>query len=391
MQTNFPPKQEAQVTLANWRRAPYSKWAFHHVNEIVPSSVIKHDPAAVSGFAVGDQSIDNLELAKMSIPGNRNNIESFLKSTDTDGLVVLKDGKLVFEAYPSIMSADDPHILMSVSKSMLGLLAGILANEGVLDVESQVTSYIPELIDSGFAGATVRDLLDMRCGVAFDEDYLATTGKIIEYRKATNWNPLSEGEQPGDLRSFFLTLNERSGPHGGVFDYKSPCTDLLGWVIERATGSPYSRVFSEKLWSRVGAEFPAMITVDRLGAPRVAGGISMTTRDLARVGQLIADGGRGIIPESWIVDIETGGDPEAWSAGSLADHFVDRSMHYRSKWYVLRDEGPVLLCLGIHGQNLLIDRQANLVLAKQACANDALDGNSTDMTIALFEELRDAL
>ena len=391
MQTNFPPKQEEQVTLANWRRAPYSSWAFHHVSEIVPSAVIKHDPALVSTLVESTRSIDKLDLSNIISAGDGDSIESFLSATDTDGLVVLKNGELVYESYPSVMSADDPHILMSVSKSMLGLLVGILANEGTLDVESQVTNYIPELIDSGFAGATVRDLLDMRCGVAFDEDYLAITGKIIEYRKATNWNPLNEGELPGDLRSFFSTLTESSGPHGGAFDYKSPCTDLLGWVIERATGSCYAEVFSEKLWSRVGAEYPAMITVDRLGAPRVAGGMSMTTRDLARVGQLVADGGRGIIPESWIVDIETGGDPDAWSAGNFADHFVNRSMHYRSKWYVLRDQGPVLLCLGIHGQDLLIDRRANLVLAKQASANDALDNHSTNMTIALFEALRDAL
>jgi len=391
MQTHFPANHDDQVTLSNWRSAPYSRWAFHHVNEIVPSSVIKHDPALVSPLPDSAKEIDQLDISNILGAGDSKRIESFLSATDTDGLVVLKNGELVFEAYPSVMSAGDPHILMSVSKSMLGLLVGILANEGVLDVESQVTDYISELIDSGFEGATVRDLLDMRCGVAFDEDYLATTGKIIEYRKATNWNPLSEGEQPGDLRSFFLTLNESSGPHGGVFDYKSPCTDLLGWVIERATCSRYAEVFSEKLWSRVGAEYPAMITVDRLGAPRVAGGMSMTTRDLARVGQLIADGGRGIIPESWIVDIETGGDAEAWSAGSFAEHFINRSMHYRSKWYVLRDQGPVLLCLGIHGQDLLVDRRANLVLAKQASANDALDTHSTSMTIALFETLRDAL
>ena len=182
MKTNFPSQQEEQVTLANWRHAPYSSWAFHHVSEIVPSAVIKHDPAGVCGFAVSDKSLDKLDLTNDSFPGVGNSIESFLNSTDTDGLVVLKNGELVFEAYPSVMSADDPHILMSVSKSMLGLLVGILANDGVLDVENQVTSYIPELIDSGFAGATVRDLLDMRCGVAFDEDYLATTGKIIEYR-----------------------------------------------------------------------------------------------------------------------------------------------------------------------------------------------------------------
>jgi len=279
---------------------------------------------------------------------------------------------------------------MSISKSMLGLLVGILVEEGVLDLQKPVEHYLPELASSAFASASLQQLLDMRTGIAFDEDYLATEGKIIEYRKATNWNPLAAGETPGDLRSFFATLTESDGPHGGVFDYKSPCTDLLGWVCERASGERYADLFSRCIWKPMGAERPAMITVDRLGAPRVAGGVSMTTRDLARVGQLMANSGDGIVPASWVEDIETGGDAEAWNNGSFASYFPGISMHYRSKWYVMRGDAPILFCLGIHGQNLFVDRRSGIVMAKHASAAEPLDTDSELKALRLFEAIRNS-
>lgn len=387
MPADLPASNTSQVTLANWRNAPFNRWAFHHVSELVPSAPIWNDPERVVPF----EAPATRHLPDFEFEGSNVAADSFLKDTFTDGLVVSQHGKLIYETYASGMTARDPHILMSVSKSMLGLLAGILVDRGVLDLEKPVEHYLPELSASGFAGATLRQLLDMRTGVTFDEDYQATSGKIIDYRKATNWNPLEPGEAASDLRTFLTQLTEADAPHGGRFDYKSPCTDLLGWVIERASGQRYADLFSQHIWSPLGAERPAMITVDLLGAPRVAGGMSVTTRDLARIGQMIAEGGSGIVPSSWINDIETAGDPDAWDNGSFAGYFPGIPMHYRSKWYVLRGESPVLFCLGIHGQNLFVDRKSGLVMAKQSSAPDALDTRSEMMAIKMFQTLQQQL
>src|SRR5262249_59035360 len=123
-----------------------------------------------------------------------------------------------------------------------------------------------------YDGATIRHLLDMRAGIAFDEDYLATSGPIVAYRKAVNWNPLEPGESPTDLRSFYRELTKSSGPHGGPFNYVSPNTDLLRLVSERATGARYADLMSELLWRPLGAARHAYITGHRPGAPRRAGG-----------------------------------------------------------------------------------------------------------------------
>jgi len=383
MKDQFPATADKQVTLANWRTAPFNQWAFHHVSELVPSAAIKHDASKVKPF----ETYSDIALPDIQFDGKKVTSEEFLQQSHTDGLVVLHNNELLHETYRNGMTVSDPHILMSVSKSMLALLVGVLVDRGKLDLKASVESYLPELKSSAFAGASLQNLLDMRTGIHFDEDYLATEGKIVEYRKATNWNPSDPGDLPADLRSFFGSITDVDGPHGGVFDYKSPCTDLMGWVIERATGRAFGELFSEYIWAAIGVEYPAMITVDRLGAPRVAGGISMTTRDLARIGKLMADDGAGVIPKKWIEDIEKNGDPTAWDKGSFTEYFPGMSMHYRSKWYVIRGESPILFCLGIHGQNLFVDRKTKLVMARHASGPEPMDMKFDLMALEMFRKL----
>jgi hypothetical protein len=255
-------------------------------------------------------------------------LDDFLMAASTDSLVILHRGRIIVERYADGMTAETPHILMSVSKSLLGLLTGILVSEGILDPDRQVTTVIPEVSETAYKGATLRHLLDMRTGVAFDEDYTATSGPIVEYRKATNWHPPGPGDRPSDLRSFYQCLRASDGRHGGRFHYVSPNTDLLGWVIERATGQRFADLMSRYIWKPMGAQHSAYITVDRLGAPRCAvdrlgaprcaGGICATARDLARLGQVVADGGAcegtQIISAAWIDDIAQNGSADAWDA-----------------------------------------------------------------------------
>lgn len=399
MMNSFPAPPEAQVTLANWRTSPFNKWAFHHVREIVASAEIANDPDDVQRPPVDLQDLSAITVDDGA--GSPVDLEAFLAATDTDALVVMKGGRIIHERYANGMDAGTPHILMSVSKSMLGLLFGILAGKGVLDPERPVTDIIPEVADTAYRGASLRHLLDMRVGIEFDEDYLATSGTIVEYRKATNWNPLGPGEAASDLRSFYASLTETDGAHGRGFHYVSPNTDLLGWVIERAAGKPYAALMSELLWRPLGASRPGYITVDRLGAPRVAGGMCVTARDLALVGQLLIDGGardgKPIVPPDWIEDITHGGDPAAWQAGDFAPFFGGMEMHYRSKWYVHRGDGaaasgsgdgpsggrrpggdrsgrgPMLFGVGVHGQNLFVDAGHDLVIAKFSSQAAPLD------------------
>jgi CubicO group peptidase (beta-lactamase class C family) len=369
----FPPAAGSQVTLANWRTPPFSRWAFQHVRELVPSAEIASDASRVRPLAAAPAALD---------------IDEQLAATDTDALVVLHRGKLAYERYANGMDAATPHILMSVSKSMLGLLAGVLAEKGVLDLERDVTHIVPELARTAWRGASIRQLLDMRAAILWDEDYHAVSGPIVEYRKATNWNPLGPGESPSDLRSFFQKLETNDGAHGGRFHYVSPNTDLLGWVIERAAGRRYADLMAELVWQPAGAEHAAYITVDRLGAPRCAGGMCATARDLARVGQAMLD---GALPGAWLDDIESAGDPAAWQAGAFVGLFRGAPMHYRSKWYVLRGESPVLFGFGVHGQFLLVDRRQRIAIAKFSSQALPLDAQRIPDSLQLLQAIRSRL
>jgi CubicO group peptidase (beta-lactamase class C family) len=329
------------ATLVNWRIAPHNRWAFHHVRELIPTADIANDPRAIRELPV---SLQDLNIKVEPDSGEPLTLAQFLAETQTDGFVVLHRARLIAEHYGNGMGPDDPHILMSVSKSMLGLLIGLLG----IDVERKVTDVVPGLEETAYRGATLRHLLDMRAGIAFDEDYLATSGPIVEYRKASG--------------------KRQDGAHGGPFRYKSPNTDLRGWVIEAAT------------------ECSAYITVDRLGAPRAAGAMRVTARDLARVGQWMIE-----TRSPWIDDIEANGVREAWDEGDLRQYFPGLHIKYRSKWYVLEGKAPLVFGVGIHGQNLFVDRANQLVIAKLSSQAMPLDPARIALTLRGVSEIRKVL
>ena len=376
----FPPSEPNRVSLANWRKAPYCHWAFHHVREIIPSAEISNDPTDV--WELKPDTMDTSSLG----------IDNAMVSTDCDAIVVLHKDKLVHESYRNGMTSRDPHILMSVSKSMLGLVAGTLIERGELAESDLITKHLPEIENTAYAGATVRDLLDMRAGILFDEDYLATEGPIVDYRFAANWNPVPKDRVAADLRSFMSLLTETDGPHGGRFHYVSPNTDLLAWVFERASGMRYAELVSERLWKPLGAEAPGYITVDRIGGARAAGGKCLLARDLARVGMMMANGGqrdgKQVVPARWLEDIIQNGDSQAWKDGDFYNEMGQRDIHYRSKWYVNREAEPLIFGVGIHGQFLFVDPAKKLSVAWLASQGSPLDSPLFEQVLATIEKIR---
>jgi len=196
------------------------------------------------------------------------------------------------------------HLIFSVSKSIAGTLGGILADQGKLDPEAAVLTYIPELKDSVYAKCTVRHLLDMSVGIEFDEDYLAVDGDIVWYRLSTGWDRGDGGEPATHLRAYLQTLKPDGTPHGHRFHYVSPNTDVLGWVYERACGMSYARIMAHYIWGPMGAEADAYITVDSHGAARAAGGICATLRDLGRFGEMMRNrgvsNGKQVVPVGFV-------------------------------------------------------------------------------------------
>ncbi|HUJ06068.1 MAG TPA: serine hydrolase [Streptosporangiaceae bacterium] len=372
-----------QVTLANWQDPPFNRWAFQHVRELIPSARIARGTRRVRPLPRDEHQLEGIAF---SYQGEELTVGELLERSFTDGFCVLHRGRLVAERYFNGMAPDTPHLLMSVSKSMTAALAGILAGRGALDVGAAVGRVVPELAATSFAGATVQDLLDMRAGTRFSEDYADPGADVRSYERVYLWRPSASGEVPGDATAYFATLRN-DGPHGGPFRYRSILTDVLAWVIERAAGERLGELIARELWQPMGAEFDAEITVDARGNPMADGGVSATLRDVARFGYLYACRGRAgrrqVVPGWWIDDTVRGaGDgPAAFAAGDNPPGFPAGS-HYRNCWWVRDPAAPFYHASGINGQHVFVHAPSRTVVAKLSTWPTALNTELLGQTAA---------
>lgn len=378
------PADAPLATLANWRSAPHSHWAFRNIDQVLPTATIRNDNTAVRQLPEALRNWDDFRLA---LPGGEIwDLPTFLRQTDTDGLMVLADGKRVLQWHDRGMAHDTRHILMSATKSVIGLLCGVLVDLRLLDPEAPVTHHMPELRHSGYQNASLRHLMDMRAEPRFDGIDLR------RYTLSTNWDPLPRGADPSGMSTFYATLPARQGQHGGPFRYLSANTDLLGLILERISGRTLADLIADLLWTPMGAEHAAAITLDRDGGARATGGICATLGDFARVGQLLLDegahGALQVVPPSWIDDIAQQGDQAAWARGEFAAGFPGMRMHYRSGWYVNNTAPELLFAMGIHGQHLFVDRTHRLVIAKLSAQPQAVHSQAMGLTLRALHEIR---
>jgi CubicO group peptidase (beta-lactamase class C family) len=354
------------VTLDNWQVAPQLHWSFQHIEDLFPTAIISRGTGPVAqlppGFsAVGDLAVPQPDESILTVA-------EIMAATNTDGWMVWHHGRVIAEHYPHGMDFDTRHLLMSVSKSLVGVVAGALVASGALDPLRPLTAYVPELEASGYAGAVVRHLLDMRSGIHFSEDYLDPLAEVRVLEQTIGWAPRQHPLIPRTMYDYLLTLKQKA-PHGGPFEYRSAETDVLGWVCEAASGLRMPELMSQVLWSRLGAESDATIGVDTAGSGMYDGGICVTLRDLARFGSMLAQGGTSltgqqVVPPSWIEDTFRG-DPDSRDAfaASPTETLMPGGM-YRNQFWLPYPGRDVLLCLGIHGQMLYINPSTGVVAVK---------------------------
>ncbi|WP_027165088.1 serine hydrolase [Mesorhizobium sp. WSM3224] len=369
------------VRLDTWRLAPFSRWSFQNVGELVPSVHVEAAP----GGEEPAKSLGSLLDEKVGLAGGAETVQAFLQRSDTDGLTILKGGKPVGDWTAPNMAFGARHIIFSISKSVTAVLAGILEGEGVFDPEAPVTEYIPEAKGSAYGDASVRHVLDMTVSLDFEEAYLDPESAFARYRRAMLWNPGGGSES---LAAFLLTLPRLAEPHGQTYRYRSPNSDVLGMLVERVSGKRIGDLLSGKLWLPLGAASEMSVTVDMEGTARTAGGMSMTPRDLARIGEMMRQGGtvngRRIVPEAWVRDTVTaGGSHEAWQRGTMA--FLFPKGRYRNKWYQTGHDSGAFCGIGIHGQWIYVNPKTEVVIAKMSSQPEPVD-DRLDVDIVAFLE-----
>ncbi|MGO1292023.1 MAG: serine hydrolase domain-containing protein [Brevibacterium linens] len=374
----------------NWQDADNVRWSFQHVDQVLPTTPISRGTGPVAQLPADLQDLGSVEVPKTEFSEARS-VRSVIEASDTDAWLVMHNGTVLTEEYFSTMGPGTEHLLMSVSKSLVGTVAGVLAGAGDLDPSRLVTDYVPELAASGYAGATVRHILDMRSGIKFSENYLDPKSEVRQIEEAIGWSETKPAGQPTGMYDFLTTLEAKS-EHGGVYEYRSCETDVLGWVCEKIAGESMQTLMSRVLWSRIGAEHDALIATDQYGVGMFDGGINTTLRDLARFGYLYSNRGvsltgEQVVPTSWVGDTLTGdADIRQAFADGPDDNRMPGGMYHNQFWFPFPDS-HAFLALGIHGQMIYMNPGANFVGVKLSSWGLPQDARKLFPTIRAFDAL----
>jgi CubicO group peptidase (beta-lactamase class C family) len=373
-------------------RFPQTRWSFANFRQFVPTSNVWRGEGAVAALprALRDD-IDGVTFTPMGRSETMTWAQS-LEANYTDAIIVLHRGRIVYERYFGVMQPYQPHMAMSVTKSIFGTLGAMLVAEGKLDENALVTKYIPELAGTAYADATVRQVLDMTIGVKYSENYADPKAEVWQHARAGGVFPRPPGYSGSTSFYGYLRTLQKEGEHGQAFAYKTVNTDVLGWLIRRVTGQTVGQVLSERIWQKLGAEHDAYMVIDSEGTEFAGGGFNPTLRDMVRFGEMMRLGGRfngrQIVPQAVVDDIHRGADQDEFAK---AGYTLLQGWSYRDMWWVSHNEHGAFSARGIHGQVIYIDPKAEMVIARfgshPLAANANVDPTSLPAYHALAKHL----
>ena len=376
------------LTLESFQFGPVNRWTFSHMREIIPTVNIPRD---TNRFLMLNNSDDLVADFSVEFQGRKQSIDEIAAHQFIDGLLIIKDGEIVVEKYYGHLTQDRPHLMNSVSKSIVGLVAGKLAAQGVIDLEKPVSHYVAALAKSGYGPDSLQTLLDMRDGSDYTETYADFTTTFRLQDCAIGWTDADYCPKNGPIGLYeFLPTVGREKSKLGTFSYRSGSTNVIGWVLEAVTKQPLAELISEHIWQPMGAEFDANITVDEGGFVLADHGISATLRDLGRMGLLVLNDGKAfgneVIPSKFIQDIRgQQGDPK-WPYPGLGGY----KPYYRSFWWGEGNPGGDISGYGIHGQFVRVVPEAGLVITMYSTWPRA-DGNGETHGWETSAELMDMM
>ncbi len=383
-----PPPIKYQVTLDNWRKYPFNSWSFVNVRNLIPTSPIYNNPD--KEVILQKQLIDIDDLV-IDHKNTSYKLKEIFKICDTDAFLVMHKGKIKFEFYDKFTRFNTPHIIFSVSKSLTSLLTGILVEKKVININNYISHILPETKGTAYEDATVRNVLDMSIASGFIEDYTGQAEIFKKYRSSTGWDlPETKSKQTvKGLHDFLSSMPKSNQKHGKKYHYCSPHSDLLGWIIERASGENYSKIMADLLFKKAGINHEANVTVDKWGASRAAGGISVSPYDLLLLSELVRNHGSNkngqVIPAAWIEDFVNNKNNNSYLNQDNLERFPNGN--YRSKWYQTGFKDNEYCAIGIHGQNIWINPQKEITIVRMSSASDPINIKTEELMFSVFNEI----
>ena len=390
----FPPPADKLITQpsSNFFSFPKLRWTVCHIRELMPTTDVSRGIGAPSKLSYAlDKNIDAITF----MPTNSKRPMTWKQSLDanyTDGIMIMHHGKVVYERQNGCLNELGNHAAMSMTKSMTGLLAEILVTEGKLDDKALVASIIPELKNSGFGDATVRQVMDMTTALDYSEDYADPNADIWKYSEAASPLPKPKDYKGPNGYFEYLQTVKKNGEHGEAFNYRTINSDALGWIISRTTGKAVNELLSERIWQKIGAEQSAYMTVDAKGTPFAGGGLSAGLHDMARIGSLMLNkgeiNGERLFPAAVVDNIEAGGDKEAFAR---AGYKQLTNGSYTSMWWLFNNPTPIYAARGVHGQTVYVDPAADMVIVRFASYPDASNGKIDPTSLPAYKAMANYL
>lgn len=396
----FPPAKEKTLHAqdGSYFVFPGLRYSVNHIQEFSPTRTV---PAPKEKLYCVKTKYDDKIDSVVFTPWDSDEPMTFAQSLDanyTDGIIILHKGKIVYEKYPAGLKQDGVHAAMSVSKSFTGTIASILVSEGILDPSKKVSEYIPELKDSGFADATVRQVMDMTTAIQYSEDYNDPNAEVWKYSASGNVFRPSDYKGPENYYEYLATVKKIDGQeHGEKFGYRTVNTELLAWINSRVTGKGLTELISEKIWKPLGAHYDGYYQVDPSGIAFAGGGFSLNLRDMAMFGEMLRNGGKfngkQVIPENAALDIAKGGSTQEYKDvfAKSGEYPKLKDWSYHNMWWITNNSHGAYMARGVHGQAIYIDPKAEMVIARFASTYLASNKYIDPLSIPAYEAVADYL
>ena len=353
--------------VLTWSQAQKESY-FPKMDSIFPAH------AVARGTVVHDLPAGTL-LPALTTPAAQQALTDFITSERVAGLLIIQNGAVRLERYGLGQTASSRWTSWSVAKSVTSTLVGAALKDGsISSIDAPLTNYISQLRGTAYDGVTVRQLLTMSSGVAWNESYTDPNSDLVRF---THYTPvLGLDANVG----FAKTLRREVAP-GTRWVYKSIEANLLGTLVIAATGKPLATYLSEKIWSPYGMQRDAAWLTDHIGHEQGGAGLQATLRDYGRYGQLVLD--NGVVNGQSIV-------PAGWFAAATQKKFdVGAGSGYGYQWWTY-DTGS-FEGRGIFGQLLFIDPSRKLVIVVLGAWNDAVGGSSATRQKQLVASIQSAV
>ncbi|GIU53176.1 serine hydrolase [Shewanella sp. KT0246] len=351
------------ITVENWDQGENAASTFTNAYKFTHSYKL-NTQGNHEDLGTGQMNFDNIFVDDVD---GQISLNTFLRDrVKNHSMVVLKNGQLVHEHYWNNMNENTIHLDMSVTKSFTSMAAQIAVANGQLDMSKRVIEYLPELKGTAWETATVQEVSDMRTSVVintpphFSWDPRMTT--------AQSYNSL-EGVKtyPNGINDYFQLVTKFKGSMGEKYTYQCVNTEVLGKVVEVATGENLASNL-ERLWQKVGAKNDVYLMAGHAGDAMASGGMNASTKDLARIGKMIINDGKNysgeqVLPKAFIDSLMSGND-EVRAAWKLSKESALADGWYKDQFRVLNiGEHKILAMVGIHGQVLAMDFDTDTVIA----------------------------